>query len=170
MDSDGAISIAAKIYPEKKWDAEMPVLYNIDGVPTWIVSLMDTKGIFKKYVYINAVDNDIVVDAENAQNALDAYRIELATKGSNNSSTQADALTQKSGIVQRVVVLANGNNTVVSFLLKDDRTVYSVNSNNSPYAIFIKEGDNVTFKANVTADQTAASIQDLTVEGLGTKK
>lgn len=170
MDSDGAISIAAKIYPEKKWDAEMPVLYNIDGVPTWIVSLMDTKGIFKKYVYINAVDNDIVVDAENAQNALDAYRIELATKGSNNSSTQADALTQKSGVVQRVVVLANGNNTVVSFLLKDDRTVYSVNSNNSPYAIFIKEGDNVTFKANVTADQTAASIQDLTVEGLGTKK
>lgn len=167
MDSDGAISIAAKIYPEKKWDAEMPVLYNIDGVPTWIVSLMDTKGIFKKYVYINAVDNDIVVDAENAQSALDAYRIELATKGSNNSSTDADSLAEKSGIVQRVVVLANGSNTVVSFMLKDDKTVYSVNSNNSPYAIFIKEGDKVTFKANVTADQTAASIQDLTVAGIG---
>ncbi len=47
MDSDGAISIASKIYPEKKWKASMPVLYNIDGVPTWIVSLMDSKGIFK---------------------------------------------------------------------------------------------------------------------------
>ena len=113
------------------------------------------------------MDNDIVVDAENAQSALDAYRIELATKGSNNSSTDADSLAEKSGIVQRVVVLANGSNTVVSFMLKDDKTVYSVNSNNSPYAIFIKEGDKVTFKANVTADQTAASIQDLTVAGIG---
>lgn len=167
MDSDGAISIAAKIYPEKKWDAEMPVLYNIDGVPTWIVSLMDTKGIFKKYVYINAVDNDIVVDAENAQNALDAYRIELSTKGSNNSSTEADLLAEKSGIVQRVVILTSGGNTVVSFLLENEQTVYSVNSNNSPYAVFIKEGDKVTFKANLTADQTAASIQDLSVAGLG---
>lgn len=166
MDSDGAISIASKIYPEKKWQAEMPVLYNIDGVPTWIVSLMDSKGIFKKYVYINAVDNDIVVDAENAQNALDAYRIELTTKGANNSSSNASEIAEKTGEVTRVVVLANGSNTVVSFLLKGETTVYSVNANNSPFAIFIKEGDQVTFKANVAADQTAASIQDLEIAGL----
>lgn len=166
MDSDGAISIAAKIYPEKKWDAEMPVLYNIDGVPTWIVSLLDSKGIFKEYVYINAVDNDIVVDADNAQNALDAYRIELVTKGSNNQSTEAAAMKEVKGQVQRVVVLNNSSQTVISFLLEGQKTVYSINGNNSPYAIFLKEGDQVTFKANLTADQTAASIQDLTISGL----
>ena len=170
MDSDGAISIAAKIYPEKKWQAEMPVLYNIDGVPTWIVSLMDTKGIFKEYVYINAVDNDIVVDAENAQSALDAYRIELATKGSNNQSSGASELTEKTGTVERVVILPGSNATVISFLLADDSTVYSVNSNNSPFAIFMKEGDQVSFKAALTEDTTVATIQDLTIQGLATKE
>lgn len=169
MDSDGAISIASKIYPEKKWKAEMPVLYNIDGVPTWIVSLMDTKGIFKEYVYINAVDNDIVVDAENAQSALDAYRIELATKGSNNQSSGASELTEKTGTVERVVILPGSNATVISFLLAKDSTVYSVNSNNSPFAIFMKEGDQVTFKAALTEDTTVATIQDLTIQGLATK-
>lgn len=169
MDSDGAISIASKIYPEKKWQAEMPVLYNIDGVPTWIVSLMDTKGIFKEYVYINAVDNDIVVDAENAQSALDAYRIELATKGSNNQSSGASELTEKNGTVERVVILPGSNATVISFLLAKDSTVYSVNSNNSPFAIFMKEGDQVTFKAALTEDTTVATIQDLTIQGLATK-
>ena len=169
MDSDGAISIASKIYPEKKWQAEMPVLYNIDGVPTWIVSLMDTKGIFKEYVYINAVDNDIVVDAENAQSALDAYRIELATKGSNNQSSGASELTEKTGTVDRVVILPGSNATVISFLLAKDSTVYSVNSNNSPFAIFMKEGDQVTFKAALTEDTTVATIQDLTIQGLATK-
>lgn len=169
MDSDGAISIASKIYPEKKWKAEMPVLYNIDGVPTWIVSLMDTKGIFKEYVYINAVDNDIVVDAENAQSALDAYRIELATKGSNNQSSGASELAEKTGTVERVVILPGSNATVISFLLAKDSTVYSVNSNNSPFAIFMKEGDQVTFKAALTEDTTVATIQDLTIQGLATK-
>lgn len=169
MDSDGAISIASKIYPEKKWQAEMPVLYNIDGVPTWIVSLMDTKGIFKEYVYINAVDNDIVVDAENAQSALDAYRIELVTKGSNNQSSGASELTEKTGTVERVVILPGSNATVISFLMAKDSTVYSVNSNNSPFAIFMKEGDQVTFKAALTEDTTVATIQDLTIQGLATK-
>ncbi len=166
MDSDGAISIAAKIYPEKKWKASMPVLYNIDGVPTWIVSLMDSKGIFKKYVYVDAVDNDIVVDADAAQNALDAYRIELATKGSNNTSSEAANLKEIKGSVSRVTIVASEAQTVVSFLLENDKTIYSVTTNNSPMALFLKEGDLVKFKAAVTADAKAASIENLVIEGL----
>lgn len=166
MDSDGAISIASKIYPEKKWKAEMPVLYNIDGVQTWIVSLMDSKGIFKKYVYINAVDNDIVIDADTAQTALDAYRIELATSGSNNQNSDPANMAEKQGTVQRVQLLTGTSQTVISFLLKDDPIIYSVNTNNSPYAQFLQVGDQVTFQANVTADMTAASIESLTIEGV----
>ncbi|MBM7689066.1 DNA-binding protein [Enterococcus ureilyticus] len=166
MDSDGAISIAAKIYPEKKWKASMPVLYNIDGVPTWIVSLMDSKGIFKKYVYVNAVDNDIVVDADAAQNALDAYRIELATKGSNNTSTDAADLEKIKGTVSRITIVASEAQTVVSFLLENEKTIYSVTTNNSPMALFLKEGDKVAFQAVVTADAKAASIENLVIEGL----
>ncbi|MFV0557641.1 MAG: DNA-binding protein [Enterococcus sp.] len=170
MDSDGAISIASKIYPEKKWQAEMPVLYNIDGVPTWIVSLMDSKGIFKEYVYINAVDNDIVVDGESAQSTLDAYRIELATKGSNNQDSEDSNLETIEGTVSRVAMIPSGEQTVISFLLEDDQTVYSINSNNNPYAIFMKVGDKVSFEANVTADATAASIESLTIEGVTAEK
>lgn len=64
MDSDGVIFIVLKIYLEKKWKVSMLVFYNIDGVLMWIVLLMDSKGIFKKYVYINVVDNDIVIDVD----------------------------------------------------------------------------------------------------------
>lgn len=166
MDSDGAISIAAKIYPEKKWKASMPVLYNIDGGPTWIVSLMDSKGIFKKYVYINAVDNDIVVDADGAQAALDAYRIELATKGSNNNSSEASKLSELSGTVDRVSIVASDTQTVVSFLLEGESTIYSVTTNNSPMAQFLQKGDKVHFQAAVAADTKAASIENLEIEGL----
>jgi len=166
MDSDGAISIASKIYPEKKWKASMPVLYNIDGVPTWIVSQMDSKGIFKKYVYINAVDNDIVIDADTAQGALDAYRIELVTKGSNNENTDKANLKTMQGKVARVSVVAGEAQTVVSFLLEDEKTIFSVTTNNSPLALFLKEGDQVTFKAVVTENAKAANVEELKIAGL----
>lgn len=45
----------------------MPILYNIEGVPTWIISLLDTNGIFKGYVYISATDSDILVDGDDAE-------------------------------------------------------------------------------------------------------
>lgn len=166
MDSDGAISIASKIYPEKKWQANMPVLYNIDGVPTWIVSLMDSRGIFKKYVYVNAVDNDIVVDADVAQSALDTYRIELVTKGSNNTSTDASSFETIKGTVSRVTIVASESQIVVSFLLEEEKTIYSVTTNNSPMALFLKEGDRVKFQAVVTSGAKAANIENLVIEGL----
>lgn len=108
MDSDGAISIADKIYPEKKWQAHMPILYNIDGTPTWVVSLLDTKGIFKKYVYINAIDNDIVIDGDNAQESLDDYRKDLAESTSNNRSTDPKTEKEITGKVSRVAVINDG--------------------------------------------------------------
>ena len=144
----------------------MPVLYNIDGVPTWIVSLMDSKGIFKKYVYINAVDNDIVIDADTAQGALDAYWIELVTKGSNNENTDKANLKTMQGKVARVSVVAGEAQTVVSFLLEDEKTIFSVTTNNSPLALFLKEGDQVTFKAVVTENAKAANVEELKIAGL----
>ncbi|MGX7198705.1 DNA-binding protein [Enterococcus nangangensis] len=166
MDSDGAISLAEKVYPEKKWDAQMPVLYNVDGVPTWIVSLLDSKGIFKKYVYINAVDNDIVVDGDTAQGTLDSYRLKLATSGSNNENTSDTALTTITGTIERVQVLGTSQATTVNFLVQEQTTVFTINAQNNPYAMFLQAGDTVTFKANVTQGQQIATVQDLSIENI----
>ena len=166
MDSDGAISIAEKVYPEKKWEAKMPVLYNVDSVPTWIVSLLDSKGLFKKYVYINAVDNDIVVDGDSAQATLDSYRVELATSGSNNENLTDSELSDFAGTIERVQVVSDSKNTMVSFLLADEKTVFTINIANNPYALFLQVGDKVTFKANVTQKQTMATVQELAIENI----
>ncbi|MDR0922358.1 MAG: DNA-binding protein [Lactobacillales bacterium] len=165
MDSDGAISIADKIYPEKKWNAEMPILYNIDGTPTWIISLLDSKGIFKKYVYIDAVDNDIVVDADSAQEALDDYRNELVTKGSNNHSTDPATLKEITGEIYRVATVTQDDTTVVSFVLKGRGTVFHISALNQPDAIFLQAGDKVSFKANILDKAKSATIDEMEILG-----
>ena len=95
-----------------------------------------------------------MIDADTAQGALDAYRIELVTKGSNNENTDKANLKTMQGKVARVSVVAGEAQTVVSFLLEDENH-FSVTTNNS-LALFLKEGDQVTFKAVVTENAKAA--------------
>lgn len=164
MDSDGAISVASKIYPEKKWKARMPILYNVSGTPTWVISLLDSNGIFKKYVYLSAIDSDILVDGDTAQGTLDAYRTQLATTDSSNSNVAASDLTEFSGVVRRVNLNTNGTTTTVSFLLENEETIFIMNTSNNLYSIFLEIGDTVSFKANVIKGQTTATVEDLTIQ------
>ncbi|GMA70461.1 hypothetical protein GCM10025879_17070 [Leuconostoc litchii] len=166
MDSDGAISIADKIYPEKKWVAQMPILYNIDGTPTWVISLLDSKGIFKKYVYINAIDNDIVIDGDNAQEALDAYRNDLASNGTNNHSTNKKYDKSISGSVTRVAIVNDSKNTIINFMVEGQKAIFKIDTNNEPKAVFLKEGDKVSFRANMLDNAKIATIEEIKINGL----
>ena len=46
------------------------------------------------------------------------------------------------------------------------KTIFSVTTNNSPLALFLKEGDQVTFKAVVTENAKAANVEELKIAGL----
>ncbi len=164
MDSDGAIQIAEKIYPEKKWEAKMPILYNIEGMPTWIVSLLDTNGIFKGYVYISATDSDILVDGDDAEKTLQAFKVKLSLKGSNNKNTSKSDAKKVTGKVKRVNKLVIDGTETVSFMLEDDKQVYTISTANNVYSMFLKEGDQVSFEANISSDNPMTTIDDITIE------
>lgn len=170
MDSDGAIAIAEKIYPEKKWDAKMPILYNIEGVPTWIISLLDTNGIFKGYVYISATDSDVLVDGTDAEKTLQAYKMKLSLKGSNNKNTEATELTEITGSVNRVNHVVIDGTETISFLLVNDPRVYTISTTNNVYSMFLKEGDQVSFKANINEDSLISTIDDIEIQQVTPKK
>ncbi|WP_228414955.1 DNA-binding protein [Vagococcus penaei] len=170
MDSDGAIQIAEKIYPEKKWEAKMPILYNVEGVPTWVVSLLDVNGIFKGYVYISATDSDIVVDGNDAQKTLEAYKLRLGMKGSSNKNVDKLGLEKVSGEVRRVNKMVIEGNETVSFLLKDNPTVYTISTSNNVYSMFLTPGDKVSFEATIDKDSRITTIDDITIDGVTTEK
>lgn len=164
MDSDGAIAIAEKIYPEKKWEAKMPILYNIEGVPTWIISLLDTNGIFKGYVYISASDSDILVDGTDAEKTLQAFKVKLSLKGSNNKNTKKSDLRKVEGKVKRVNKIVIDGTETASFILENDSQVYTISTSNNVYSMFLKEGDHVVFEANISRDSPISTIEDIEIK------
>lgn len=169
MDSKGAKEIVNKEFPEKKWTGSMPVLYNIDGNPTWVVNVLDPNGLFKHYAFIKAADSDFVVFGDTASEALESYRLAMAQDPSNVESTDEGSLEKRSGKVERVLVTTQDKKQIAQFLLQNDETIYTVNSGKAPRAIFLQPGDKVELTANIRDDQIAI-VETITIEGLTTKK
>ncbi|WP_106494626.1 DNA-binding protein [Lentibacillus sp. Marseille-P4043] len=165
MDSKGAKEIVNKEYPEKKWTGSMPILYNIDGNPTWVVNVLDPNGLFKKYAYIKAADSDFVVFGDTARETLESYRLALAQDPSNVEATGESALEEVKGEVDRALVTTQKAGQVVQFLLKGDKTIYTINVGKAPLALFLREGDNVKMEANIR-DNGTGIVDSIEIEGL----
>ncbi|SER99195.1 hypothetical protein SAMN04487944_114115 [Gracilibacillus ureilyticus] len=165
MDSEGAKQIVNKEFPEKRWEGYMPVLYNIDGNPTWVVNVLDPNGLHKQYAYIKANDSDFVVFGETANKALDAYRMALLQNPGNVGATDEALLETKTGEINRVLVTSTEQGQVVQFLLQADQTIYTVNASNVPLAIFLEKGDKITAEVNML-DNGTATVETMKIEGL----
>ena len=165
MDSKGAKEIVNKEFPEKKWKGTMPILYNIDGNPTWVVNVLDPNGLFKRYAYIKANDTDFVVFGENAKDTLESYRLRLSQDPSNVGSTGDSELEKRKGKVERVIVTTQKNGQVIQFLLKDDDVIYSVNAGKEPLALFLQKDDEVNLEANIRENNIGV-VENIKIKGL----
>lgn len=167
MDSDGALQIVSKEFPEKKWEGNMPILYNIDGNPTWVVSILDSNGLFKKYAYIKASDSDIAVYADTANQALEDYRNKLANIASDVASTDTSKLETITGkVIRSSLIVISKDTQVVKFMLEGYPTVFTVDATDFPKAVFLKEDDIAVFDANVTKDTKFANAINFDVTTL----
>lgn len=165
MDSKGAVQIVNKQYPEKNWTGTMPVLYNVDGHPTWIVNVLDPNGLFKQYAYIKAADSDFAVFGDTAKQTLNAYRLQIAQDPSNVEGSQEVDLTEKSGVIKRVLVTSTESRQSVQFLLEGETTIYTVTTSKAPLSIFLKEGDQVDLEARIRENGTG-TVETMQIEGI----
>lgn len=164
MDSQGALQIIQKKFIEKKWDGEMPVLYNFYGEASWLTPVLDSNGFLQNYFIVSASNPEISVYGNTPNNALKQYKTALQRGGGSVDGSSEAEEKQVDGTVLRVYKEKTGDYTIVSFLL-DNRQSYIVSSESNPLAIYLKEGD----KVDVTYQDTGESflpVTEIAIEGL----
>jgi hypothetical protein len=164
MDSQGALQIIQKKFIEKKWDGEMPVLYNFYGEASWLTPVLDSNGFLQNYFIVSAANPEISVFGNTPNNALKQYKTALQRGGGSVDGSSEAEEKQISGTVLRVYKEKTGDYTIVSFLL-DNRQSYIVSSEINPLSIYLKEGD----KVNIMYQNTGESflpVTELKIEGL----
>lgn len=169
MDSEGLINLVDLVFPEKKLEGNMPLLYNIDGVPTWVVSMLDKNGIFKKIAYVNATDSDVLAMEDTVEKTLQTYRLKLGEKKTNVSATSEVKEVEVSGKVARITApMVTTEATIIKFVL-DDGTLYIVNESDYQVAGFLEKGDQVSFTAKMVDDQVQGYVETFVIEGFELK-
>ncbi|MFD1417871.1 hypothetical protein [Companilactobacillus keshanensis] len=145
MTPNRADSLAENRMKQTQWKANMPLLYRIDGKPTWVVSMIDDNGAFMSYVYLLANGNgtqDTVAVGTDAKSALQKYRNLFNSNTDTASSSHSGKKQNFTGTVNRVVKVNNGE---VAFLLNDNKNVFYASIKNYPRNMFIQNGDEISF-------------------------
>lgn len=164
MDSQGALQIIEKKFIEKKWFGAMPVLYNFYGEASWLSPVLDTNGFLQNYFIVSAANPEISVYASTPNEALKLYKTALQRGGSTvKGSSKADEK-HANGTVIRVYKEKSGEFTIVSFLLDNNKN-YTISSENSPLAIYLKEGD-VVKVTYMDTEEDFLPAKKVVIEGL----
>ena len=87
MDSDGAKNNAEQDYKAQRWHPTMPILYNVNGHPTWVMTITDSTHAIRGYYYLDATDQSVYGTGTSPISALDSFRQALANNGSTAGNT-----------------------------------------------------------------------------------
>lgn len=126
MDSSGAKSNATQNYKAQQWTANMPILYNIDGRPTWIMTILDKTHAIRGYYYLDAEDQSIYGTGTSPISALDDFRQTLVNSGTKAVNTPDNKLKRLTGTIDRVAIVSNKNK--VMFTLQNNPVVYTIDT------------------------------------------
>ena len=137
------VSATGKVQ-EKNYEATFPVMYNILGKSTYVMSLKDKAGLVKMVAFVSVEDFNIVGIGDTTEEAYKNYKEQLKSKGNNIEVENETNKESKTGIIQRINSDVVDGNTSYYFTvdtLKD--SIFVVSSKVSNEVPLTKEGDSV---------------------------
>ncbi|MGM9948684.1 MAG: hypothetical protein ACI33P_01095 [Lysinibacillus sp.] len=167
MDSQGALAIIEKKFIEKKWEGEMPILYNFYGEASWLTAVLDSNGFLQNYFIVSAANPEISAYAPTPNEALKLYKTALSRGGSTVDGASDAEEASVTGEVIRVYKERAGDFTMVSFLLATGEN-FIVSTETVPLAIYMEAGDTVDVTYLATGEQFLP-VKDVTITGLPAK-
>jgi len=121
-------------------------LFIILNQPTWLVSLEDKKHVYRYTAFVNVNDTQVYAYAKNTDEALDNYQTAIADSGNSTdaSATKDVEIGKIDGRVVAVYKKEVKDKTNVQFILDNSDKIFTVTTEQYPYAMFIDKGDIVS--------------------------
>ena len=140
---------------QMKYTSTFPLLINLNGNPTYLISLKDNAGLVKMYAFVDVEDYQKVVVTDASKGIQTAAENYLNERGEESNSVK----TSKEIIVNNIKEVIIDGNTYYYFNDQDNqkyKVSIKVNKNKLP---FINNGDTITIKYN--KEQEVINITDV---------
>jgi len=124
------------------------MLVNIDGMPTYFMTLKDNQQLVKKVALVNKNNYTIVVVEDNIERAVSAYRQRL----SGNAPTESAS---SQGVISELYTAIKSGDTHYYFKIQGSNHLYVSSINNSDQQVTMQIGDTVIFESIDIGDNTS---------------
>ena len=130
---------------EKGYSATLPVPLNVQGIPTYFMTMKDKAGLIKSYAMVNIENYSIVATGTTVAQVQQKYIDAVLSNGDTTVVGSEEAyLYHVEGTVSRISAEISNGNTTYYMIINDDHTkLYVASSSLSDELAITREGDNV---------------------------
>lgn len=141
-----AMASAEGLVQEKGYTASFPLLINLAGRATYVMSLKDDSGLVKMYAFVDVVDYQIVSVTDSSY-GIEASSIEYLEK----VGYEEDSGDEYENIIKiKEILTATINGYTIYYFVDSDDNKYQVSITVDQNILpFIKEGDEITVKYTI---------------------
>lgn len=138
---------------EKGFVASLPIPYNINNIPTYVMTLKDKGGLVKMFAMVSISDYTIVGTGNTMREALTAYKTTLNMSG---NKINPESKSSKKGIESVVVRIQNdvkNGNSFYYFTVKDYPNIFVGSSQISNQLPITAVGDSVKISFDIDNEE-----------------
>lgn len=125
-----------------------PLILNVDGQPTYFMTLKDNAGLIKKYAFVSVRDFMLVGVGDTMDAAMKDYRSIIKSQGSTGIVDEVGEKQTLSGVIDRVASEMSGGSTVYLFTLQGDESgaIYRAAAALSSELALTRSGDEISLQ------------------------
>lgn len=155
---------AQGLVQQYEYTASFPLLLNIDGVPTYFMSLKDASSLVKGYAMINVGQYTLGTTGSTLEECINNYvkvlsdnniKVSVNTDGIDENMGSAGSNTEEkltaTGIITDIRTAVVNGNSVYYIKLDSADCYYSVKAADAENIVLVNKGDEVTF--TITTDE-----------------
>ena len=128
---------------EKGFSASLPIPYNINNIPTYVMTLKDKGGLVKMYAMVSIADYTIVGTGNTMREALTAYKTAFNSSGNKINTDSKSAKKVIESVIVRIQNDVKNGNSFYYFTVKDYPNIFVGSSQISNQLPITAVGDNV---------------------------
>jgi hypothetical protein len=167
----GATEFAAKNsaigkIQEKRYSASSPIPYNINGIPTYVMTLKDDGGLVKMFAMVAIEDYTIVGVGNTLRETLMAYKNAFNMTGNKLNAKNSAQKTTLQSVVTRINNDVKNGNSFYYFTVKDYSNIFIGSSQISNALPVSSVGDSIeiSFDSDTQGIIDISSFKNITIQ------
>lgn len=109
---------------EKGYSTSLPIPYNINNIPTYVMTLKDDGGLVKMYAMVAINDYTIVGVGNSMREALTSFKSAYNSSGNKINPTSSDTKKQLKSVITRIQSDVKNGNSFYYFTVKDYTNIF----------------------------------------------